>query len=154
MGGEADGYRISCGIGQLLLDLRRMAVAGHPVGLDAFIDLAEEVVRLGSPTCPGGSGLGIYDDRIAVNQSFLEKGVNSQDRAGGITAGIGQDPSPLHLLPVDLTQSIDCLRQILGRFMRNLIPLLIDLDILQTKIRAEIDNLAFLQDLLLDQGST
>ncbi len=61
----------SCRIAQLFLDLRRVTVAGHAVGLDVLIDLAVEVVHLGSPSGSGGTGFGVDDDGVRIDESLF-----------------------------------------------------------------------------------
>ena len=136
MGCEIDQHRLACRVGQLLLNLRRMTMICHAVGLHILIDLTEQIRQLRTAPCAGGTGLGVDDDGIRVNQAFLQKRVNGQGAAGGITTRVGYQSRLLHSFPVDLAESVDCFRDKLGRRMLNLIPLLIGRHILDSEISA------------------
>ena len=71
MRGKADGNGLSCRIGQLLLNLRRMAVDAYPVCLDIFIYLTLQAVYFRASSCPGGAGLGVNDQCIGINDPFF-----------------------------------------------------------------------------------
>ena len=136
MRGEADGYRLSCRAGQLLLYLRRMSVGGHSVSLNVLIDLTVQTVHLASPACAGCAGLGINDDGIRVNEPFLYQRIRGQKGAGGETSRIGNEPGPLHLFPVDFGQPVHGFTDEPGGCMGQLIPFLINRHILNTEISA------------------
>ena len=136
MGGEADGHRLSCGIGKLLLDLRRMAVGSHPVSLDALIDLAVKIVHLGPSACPGGAGLGVNNQGIGIDQPLLHQGIHRQKGAGRETPRIGNQPGLPDLFPVHLGKAVNRFPKELGRLMLQLIPFLINRLILDSEIGA------------------
>ena len=107
MWGKADGHRLSRRIGKLFLNLRRVPVHAHPVGLDILIDLAVETVHLGPAPRAGSARFGIDDQGIGIYQPFLHQRVHRQEGTGGETSRVGDQPGRLHLLPVHLRQPVD-----------------------------------------------
>ena len=126
---------IACRIAQLLLDLRCMTVSCHAICLDIFIDFTEQVWNFCPSACTGRTGLGINDDAIAVNQSFLYQRINGQDRTGGITAWICHNSGTRYFVTIDLAQSIYCFFDKLWTLVGDTIPLLVYRDIFDSEIR-------------------
>ena len=118
-----------------------MSVSGHTIGFDIFIDLTEQIINLGSSSCSGSTGFGINDDGVWIDQSFLHARIDREEAAGRIAAWISNKPCLFDLLSVDFTKSIHCFSNVLGCFMLNAIPFLIDVDIFNTKVRTQIDDL-------------
>ena len=103
MRGEADDQVFPGCNAELILNFRCVAVGGCAVCLDVLVDLAEQVIGFCTPACTGYAGFGIYDDGGRVKKSFFQEGIDAQDRAGGVAAGIGYEPCVSNLVPIDFT---------------------------------------------------
>ena len=71
MWGKVDHHFLSACISKLILNLRCMPVCGNTVSFDALVYLTVEIRNLGSSSCSGGSGLGINDNGVRINEAFL-----------------------------------------------------------------------------------
>ena len=119
-----------------------MTVAGDTICLHAFIHFAEQIRCLSTSSGSGGSGLGINNQRIRIDQPFLHHRIRRKNRTGGITARIGNQPCGLiHQSPVDLAETVDRLLDKLRTLVLNLVPFLIGSYIFNTKIRTQIHDL-------------
>ena len=144
--------RTACRIGQLLLDLRRMAMARNTVCLDIFIHLTVQVCNLCTAPCPGGTALCINNQRIHIDQSLCCQRKDRSNGAGGITARICYQTSLFDRLTVSFTQTVNRFRNKLRRFMFDSIPLFISSNVLDPKIRTQIDHLCIGKDFLIQNS--
>ena len=129
-------HRLARPVRQLLLDLRRMPVAGYPVSLAALIDLTVQIIHLSPSSGPGYPGLGVNDQGVRVNKPFFNQRIDGQCGTGRITPRIGHQPGLLNIFPVQFRQPVHGLPDKLRRRVRKLVPLLIHRHILNPKIRA------------------
>ena len=65
MRGEKHAGRFVCQTAEALLNLRRVAVPGHPISINAIISLAEKQVLLRLAARPGDTGFTIGNHRLA-----------------------------------------------------------------------------------------
>ena len=91
---------------------------------------------------------------IRIDQPLLHQRIAGENTACGIAAGIGHQPGSPDLLPVDLAQAVDCLRQKLGGLVGDFIPLFVNRHIFQPEIGAQIDDFTFGKNPFIYQGST
>ena len=154
MGRKIQHNRFSCRIPQLFLDLRGVPVSRYAVSLYILVHLAEKIGHLRSAPCAGSTALSVNDQSIRIDQALLDQRISCQDRAGRIAARIRYQPGALHILTVDLAQSVDRLLYVLGRLVLDAVPFLIDRHILDSKVGAQIHHLRLRQDRLVYQGRT
>ena len=118
-----------------------MPVCCHAICLNIFIDLAEKVRQLGAPSCSGGSGFGVNNQAVHIDQPLFCQRISCQDGTGCITTRICHKAGCFHFFPVDLAQTIHRFIKKLRRFVLNLIPFFINRYVFEPEIRAQINHL-------------
>ncbi len=108
--------------GQLLLDLRRVAVARDAVGVDVLIDGHEVGLVSGAAAGAGHAGLGVDDD--VGDQAGARQRRQRQDRGGRVAARVGDQLGAGDLVAVELRQPVDRVGDQL-RLRVRLVPLLV-----------------------------
>ena len=130
---------------KLILNLRRVAVNRHAIGLDVLIDFTVQILHFRSPAGAGCPGFGIDDDGIRVYKSALYKRSDCQNAAGRIAPRIGNQPGARYFLPVALRQTIYRFPEKLRGRMVDAVPGLIPLRIFYAEIRGQVDHLRLRQ---------
>ena len=95
------------GLGDLLLDLRRMPVLADRIGRQAFAGLGEEHVLLEAAAGAGDAGLGVDDDVAGVDQPVGDDRQSGEQRRGRIAARAGDQPRVADGGAVVLGQPVD-----------------------------------------------
>ena len=149
---KGNGHVLPTGIAQLFLDLRGMAVCRYTVCLHILIDFTEKVLYLCPSARAGCTGLSIYDQGVVIDQPLFDKWISRQNGTGRITARIGYQTHTLHLVAVDLTQTVNRFLYKLWALVCDAIPLLISSDIFDAVVCAQIYDLNLTQDLLCQYG--
>ncbi len=123
---------------QLLLDLRRVAVAGDAVGGDVLVD-GDEVRLVGRGAAgAGGAGLGV-DDHVG-EQAGVRQRREPEQRRGREAAGVGDDVGDLDPLAVaELRQPVGGVLQQLRRGMVA-VPLLVRRQVAQAEVGRQVDH--------------
>ena len=132
-----------------LLDLGRVAVVRHAIGLHGLVCVAEMRTRVGRTACAGDAGNGVGDHEVTRGKPGLERGNRGKRRCRGIAAR-HCDENRLALLvtllqrekpaAVELGQAVDRLAKKLGACVRGAVPLLVDGRIMQAVVRREVDD--------------
>ena len=126
--------------GKLLLYFRGMAVGGYRIGLEVFVGLGEVKRQVEFPPSSGGSRGRIHNDRILANASRTHQREQAQESARWITTRHGRETGLPDGLPIKLREPIDGFAEEVRSSVSRLIPVFVGLGVLQTKVRAEIDN--------------
>ena len=138
---EAHDHLAARRLGELLVELGHVPVVADAVGVNAFGHLREQHLLLGRPPRAGHAGLGIDDDLVGIDRPRAEQRNERKLRAGGVAAGIGDEPRPLDRVAVELDQPVDCLFLQLGRVMLVAVPARIGGRISEAEVGGEIDHL-------------
>ena len=138
---KVDHNLFAARISKLFLDLRCMSVCCHTVCFHILIDFTVQVRNLCPSSCSGCSGLGINDQRIHIDQSFFCQRISSQDGACCIASRIGDQSCAFDIFSVHFTQSVNCFFDKLRALVLNTVPFFVSLDIFDTEICAQVDDL-------------
>ena len=77
---EIDGDRLAGGVTKFLLDLRHVTMAAHPIGVNPFADLSEQIGFLSPAPCAGDTRLGVNNDVALLDQTLAEHRHQRQQR--------------------------------------------------------------------------
>ena len=94
MGRETDRDRPPRRPGEALLDLRRVPVGAHPVGVDALAHLGEQGALREPAAGAADPRLGVDDDVLGDDPAGLDQGHQRQQGGGGIAARTGHQARP------------------------------------------------------------
>ncbi len=122
---ERYGDVLTSYFGNLLLDLRGMAMGSKPVRLEGVMYFAEERADLGATPCTGGTRLGIDDDILGADQTGRQGRRQPENGRCRITTGIGDQPRTHNLIKIQFGQSVYGLSQIFRLGVLGGIPLFI-----------------------------
>ena len=129
-------------VGDVLLDLRGVAVAAaQGVGAEVVLGFGQDLVLGGTASGAGEAALGVHDDGIFHNVTGLQQGLQGDGGGGGIAAGVGDEALALGELAHDLGDAVDGVMGHLGIGMDLTVPLLPDLRVAETDVRADVDDL-------------
>ena len=136
MRGEDHVHLAAGDLGEGLLDLGRVAVLGHAVGLHGLVGVAVVGARVGPAAGAGDARDGVGDDQVAAGQARGEGGRGGKGRGRGVAARHG-DQNGLaggaalgqreDALAVELGQAVDGLGEELWAGVGRVVPLLVDL---------------------------
>ena len=125
---------------QFLLDLRRMPVGAHPIGMDAFGHLAEQVSFLQATASPGCPGLGVDDDRVRIDDERVHQRQKDEQDRGRVAARTRHEVGPGDLVGIKLTEPIDGIGSPLWRKVLAAIGSRIGLRITETVVSRQVDH--------------
>ena len=107
-----------------LFDLRGVAVPDHAVGSNGFGGLRQQHRLLRHAASTGGSGFGVDDDAIGLDQPLLEEGQQGQQARGGKTTWRRHEGSLGDGRPMPLRQAVHGTATELGVIALNLLGFL------------------------------
>jgi hypothetical protein len=136
VGRERDGQRRALAR-QLLLDLRRVAVALDLVRRHVLVGGDEVRGRARLPPGPRDPGLRV-DHHVAEEPGAGERGEREQ-RRGRIAARVGDEVGAGDRLPVQLGQAVDALAEQVRRAVLP-VPILVDALVAQAEVGGEVDH--------------
>ena len=94
----------------------------------------------------GNTGLAVDND-VGLDNALLDHRGHSQDGAGGVAAGVGDQPGGRHVIAVQLGQAIDRFFQVGRVGVDHAVPLFVLVGPFQSKVGADVHNLdALFQD--------
>ncbi len=140
VGREAHGDFTSGREGERLLDLGRVPMLAHLVGLDAPLHLREEHVLRGVAPRAGNAGFCVDDDRIGIDESPAQKRRQREDRAGRVAAGARHEARLADRFAMKLRKAVHRLLQQVGALV---LPVgrLIDAPVVEPVVGREVDHL-------------
>src|SRR5260221_6871547 len=116
-----------------------VAVSLPCVRLEIVARLGKEEIGLGLASGPAHAGLGIGDERGAIDEAGLTQRKERKLHRGRVAAGIGNESGLANALAIGLRESVDRLAEELRCGVRNLVPLLPDRLVLETEVRRKVD---------------
>ena len=127
---------------QALLDLRRVAVAGDAVGVQALAHLGCAArLSLAARPAPVTPDLASMMIGSSVDQAGLEQRPQRQLRGGRVAAGVGDQIGRPDRLARELGQAVDGILLALGRPVRLAVGPLVERGVAQAEIGREVDHL-------------
>ena len=141
MRGEVDDDVLAGGLGDLLLDLRRMAVLADRVGRQALAGLGEEEVLLEAAAGAGDAGLGVDDDVADVDLAARRERQQREQRRGRVAAGAGDEPRVADGGAVVLGEPVDRLGLKVHRLVLVAVPGLVGLGVAEPEVGRHVDEL-------------
>ncbi len=129
------------GLGELLIELGRVAMIAHRISVDTLGHFGEQHLFLQGPPRSGHARLGVDDDLAGLDRLGLEQRDQRQLGAGGVTARDRDQPGLADLAPIDFDQTIDRVGLQLGGEMLMTIPARVSRRIGEAKIGGEIGDL-------------
>ena len=146
---EDDGHLAARHVGEGLLDLGRVAVLGHAVGLDGLVGVA--VVRARGAAAPGagdaGDGVGYHE--VAGREARGEGGRRGEGRGRGIAARHGHEHGLARGAArgelgkpgaEELRQAVYRASEQLGARVRGGVPVLVDGGVAQAVVGGEVEH--------------
>ena len=122
-------YIFSRCVAKLLLDLGCMSVTCDTVRLAALIYFAVEICNLCASSCARNTAKCINDKSFRIDKSLFYKRICRKYGACRIATGICDKSRILYLVPVYLTESVNCFFNKLRRFMLYFIPFFVNRNI-------------------------
>ena len=141
MRGEADDHLLAGGEREFLIEFGHVPVTTDAIGVEAFRHFGEQHRFLRRAPGAGHPGLGVDHDPLGLDRLVLQKRHQRQLRAGGVAAGIGDQPRLPDVAPVDFGQPVDRFGLKFRRVMLVPVPARVSRDIAQPEIRRQIDDL-------------
>mmetsp|Transcript_45096 Transcript_45096/g.141231 ORF Transcript_45096/g.141231 Transcript_45096/m.141231 type:complete len:353 (+) Transcript_45096:196-1254(+) len=133
---------------EALLDLRRVAVGGDAVGVNAVGNLAEERALLGGTPRPGGAAFRVDDDIIRLDEALLEQRDERQLRGRGVAARVRHEARLGDVPAGHLGEAVDGLLLELHGDVRLTVPLLVGVNVGEAEVRRQVDDLDVFRQLL------
>src|SRR5258708_3947697 len=122
-------------------DFRRVAMGKKIIGLEIFVDLDEVEIATGIFAGAASSGLAIADHTAAAgDEAGFGERAESENDAGGVTAGIGDEARGGDLASVQLGEAVDGFAEPTRVRSRELIPGRKGIGGTKTESAAEIDD--------------
>ncbi len=101
---------------------------------------AKRVVSLGVPAGAGDAALGVDDDAATLDAVVGDQGGEGEDGGGGVAAGVGDQVGGGDAVAVEFGQAIDGLGQAGGVGVVVVVPVAIDLGVLEPVVGAQVDD--------------
>lgn len=152
VGRENDSHLAAGNVRENLVDLRHVAMRADSVGREVFIALGEMEVGLGFATGPADAADAIDDQAVWGDRAGANQRGESEDGRGRVTAWIGDEGGHADFVAIDFGQAIDGGVEAIGIGMGKTVPLGVLGRVVESVIRAEVDDFLAQRQKLSDGG--